>query len=482
MNLRCIANIIGFTLIILGLWLGVCWGVSIYFDDPVEAKAGLMRAGLIMISVGAVTALLTRGDKNLRRKDGFGIVTFGWLFASLFGALPYLFSGVIPNYVSAVFETMSGFTTTGATVLSNLEELPRGILLWRASTHLFGGMGVLILCVAILPLLGVGGMHIYRAEIPGPSKDRLSPRIATTAKLLWGVYILLCFLQILLYAIGGMPWFDAVCHAFATMATGGFSTRSASIGAYDSVYIEVVTTFFMLAAGTNFALHYRALTGKPSAYFKDPEFRFYIFTWLSACLFLTANIWITATSNLTTAIRDAFFTGTAILTTTGFCTADFNRWPMFSRLLLVFIMFIGGCAGSTAGGIKMLRVMVVVKKIVRELKLFMLPKSVITLKIANRPIEYSEISHISAFVLLFLVLFGAFTIVMTFFTPDIETAFSSVIATMGNIGPGLGAVGAVENYADIPVLGQAILSFCMLLGRLELYTILIVFLPGFWKK
>jgi trk system potassium uptake protein len=482
MNIRAVSNFVGLMLVVLGLAIAVCLAVSIYYGDPASAVRGLLLSCGIMIPSGALVTFLTRGGGMLRRRDGFGIVTFGWLFASLFGALPFYFSGVIPSYVAAVFETMSGFTTTGASVLSDLEQLPRGILLWRASTHLFGGMGVLILCVAILPLLGVGGMHIYRAELPGPSKDRLSPRIATTAKLLWGVYVLLCLIQILLLKIGGMNLFDSVCHTFATMATGGFSTRTASIGAFDSLYIEMVIVVFMILAGTNFALHYRALTGRPGVYFRDPEFRFYLGALLGAVAFMSLNLLISGYGSIGKSLRDALFTGTSILTTTGFCTADFDQWPIFSRLMLVAMMFVGGCAGSTGGGIKVMRVMVSIKTIFREIKLFMQPKSVIAIKIGDRSINPPEVSHISAFVMLFVLLFGFFTLIMCFFTPDIETAFSSVIATMGNIGPGLAGVGATRNYAEIPALGQAILTFCMLLGRLELYTVLIVLLPSFWNR
>ncbi|NCC51405.1 MAG: TrkH family potassium uptake protein [Spartobacteria bacterium] len=310
------------------------------------------------------------------------MVTFGWLAAALFGALPYMLSGVIPHPVSAVFETMSGFTTTGASVLSNLESVPRGILFWRASTHLFGGMGVLVLCVAILPFLGVGGMS----------------------------------------------WFDSTCHTFATMATGGFSTRSASIAAFDSTYIDVIIIIFMFLAGAG------------------------------------------------------FFQATSILTTTGFCTQDFDTWPNASRILLILLMFIGGCAGSTGGGIKNIRIFILLKQTAREIRRFMRPKAVLQVKLDNAPVDSEVVSNITAFVAMFVLIFAIATFAMTFFVPDLETAFSSVIASLGNIGPGLANVGATKTYADIPSAGKAILTFCMLLGRLELYTVLVVMLPSFWEK
>jgi trk system potassium uptake protein TrkH len=378
---------------------------------------------------------------------------------------------------------MSGFTTTGASVLSNLEDIPRGIHFWRALTHWFGGMGVLVLCVAILPFLGVGGMQIYRAEMPGPSKDRLTPRIATTAKLLWGVYALLTLVEaVLLKFAGGMDWFDAVCHSFGTMATGGFSTRSASVGAYDSAMIDGIITVFMFLAGVNFSLHYYALTGKPQRYFKDPEFRFYAIFLLSVTLFFTFDIWVNDWGTFTRCFRDSAFTATSIMTTTGFGTANFNDWPNASRLLLVMMMFIGGCAGSTAGGMKVVRVFIMFKKMLRELKQFMRPSAVIQMKLGGKPVEQEIVSHISAFFAIFIFIFALGSFVMTFFTPDLVTASTSVIATLGNIGPGLNAVGITQNFAGISPLGQAILTFFMLLGRLELYTVLILFLPSFWKK
>ncbi|MDA3924950.1 MAG: TrkH family potassium uptake protein [Kiritimatiellae bacterium] len=416
------------------------------------------------------------------------LVTFGWIFASAFGALPYILSGVIPNVASAFFETMSGFTTTGASVLPDgayptLECIPRGILFWRALTHWFGGMGVLVLCVAILPFLGAGGMQLYRAEMPGPSKDRLTPRITTTAKLLWGVYALLTLAEVfLLKFLGKMNWFDSFCHTFATMATGGFSTRTASVGAYNSPVIDCIIILFMFLAGVNFSLHYYALTGKPGRYFKDAEFRGYFLFWLVCGLFITINIWGTIYTGFGESLRVSFFQVTSILTTTGFVSADFNLWPQPSRMLLVIMMFVGGCAGSTGGGIKVVRIMIMCKKMIKEVRQFMRPQSVLQVKLGNKPVEAKVLSNISAFFTIFVIIFVVASFLMTFFTPDLVTAATSVVATLGNIGPGLNAVGATQNYAGISATGQMILSACMLLGRLELYTVLILFLPSFWKR
>ncbi|MEN7972805.1 MAG: TrkH family potassium uptake protein [Verrucomicrobiota bacterium] len=483
MNKRAVFHLVSYMTLVIGIAIVGCAGVSFYYGEPLEIQLSLIYAGLIAIVCAGVVGLLTRGDINLSRRDGFGVVVFGWLSATIFGSLPYIFSDVIPHPVSAMFETMSGFTTTGASVLSGLEEIPRGIHFWRALTHWFGGMGVLVLCVAILPFLGVGGMQIYRAEMPGPSKDRLTPRITTTAKLLWGVYALLTLIEaMLLKFVGKMGWFDAFCHTFGTMATGGFSTYSASVGAFDSAVIDTIIIIFMFLAGVNFSLHYHALTGKPGRYFRDPEFRFYFIFLAGASLFITFNVWFSGDVSLGRCFRDATFTATSILTTTGFCTADFDQWPNASRLLLVVMMFMGGCAGSTGGGMKIVRVFIMFKKMLREMKLFMRPSAVIQMKLGGKPVEQEIVSHISAFFAIFVLIFAVGSFVMTFFTPNLETAATSVIATLGNIGPGLNAVGATQNYAAIPVAGQGILIAFMLLGRLELYTVLILFLPSFWKK
>lgn len=483
MNKRVVFHLVAYMTLVIGVAIIGCAGISFLYHEPIKIQMSLIYSGVIAILFAAVVGVLTRGDINLSRRDGFGIVTFGWISATIFGSLPYILSGVIAHPVSAMFETMSGFTTTGASVLSDLEAIPRGIHFWRALTHWFGGMGVLVLCVAILPFLGVGGMQIYRAEMPGPSKDRLTPRIATTAKLLWAVYALMTVVEAGCLKLAGMDWFDSFCHAFGTMATGGFSTRSASVGAFDSAIIDTIIIVFMFLAGVNFSLHYYALTGKPQRYFKDPEFRFYFIFLSCATLFITFNVWAAdGVASFTRCFRDAAFTATSVLTTTGFGTANFDQWPDASRLLLVVMMFMGGCAGSTGGGMKIVRVFIMFKKMVREMKIFMRPSAVIQMKLGGKPIQQEIISHISAFFAIFILIVAIGSFIMTFFTRDIVTAVTSVIATLGNIGPGLNAVGITQNYGDISPTGQGILTFFMLLGRLELYTVLILFLPSFWKK
>ncbi len=481
MNIRAVTHLIAFMVAVVSLAMLGGAAISFWYHETAAAN-GLLASAVISLISAAFLWYFTRGKIDLGRRDGFGIATFGWLVVSAFGALPFLLSGVISDPVSAVFETMSGFTTTGASVLTDLEGLPKGILFWRAMTHFFGGMGVLVLCVAILPFLKVGGMQIYQAEVPGPTKDRLTPRISATAKLLWGAYVVFCGLETVLLMIGGMPLFDAWCHTCATMATGGFSPRTASVGAYDSLYFDVIIIVFMFLAGTNFALHLRLFRGKPLAYFRDAEFRFYFLFWLAACLILTFSVWGKTYDSLADSMQAAFFQGTSILTTTGFVTEDFNRWPGAARILLVLLMFVGGCAGSTGGGVKNIRIITGIKALLREISVYMRPDAVITIRIGGKNVKDNTVWNICVFLLIFVILFAAGSLVMTAFTPDLGTAVSSVIACLGNIGPGLNAVGATENYAAIPNPGKILLIFFMLAGRLELYTVLVIFLPSFWRK
>lgn len=482
MKFRPVFHLISYLMIVTGLAIWLCAAIAYHYDDPASALYALLHGGAIGVASGGLIAYLTRGPIVLSRRAGFGVVTFGWLAVALIGSIPYVLSGVISDPVSAMFETVSGFTTTGASVLANLEAVPKGILFWRAMTQWFGGMGVLVLCVAILPFLGVGGMQLYRAEIPGPSKDRLTPRIATTAKLLWGLYALMSLAQVLLLMAGGMDWFDACCHTFATMSTGGFSTRSASVAAFDSLYIDIVITLFMFLAGANFALHFRALRGAPGVFHKDPEFRVYTLIWLVSCLFISTNIWLRGIEQAGGALRHGFFQGTSILTTTGFSTRDFNLWPHASRLLLVLLMFVGGCGGSTAGGIKTSRFLVVFKHIGREMARVIRPQSVARIKLGRAALDEGLVANILTFVMIFFAIFAIMSFVMTFYTPDLVTATSAVVASLGNIGPGLGAVGASETYAFIEAPGKLVLITCMLLGRLELYTVLVMFMPSFWRQ
>lgn len=483
MKFRSVLHLISYLLVFTGFALWVSAWVGWLMGDAAAAVLALGYSGGIGVLVGLGLAIATRGTVRLSRRDGFGIVAFGWLAVALVGMLPYLFAGIVPDVASALFETVSGFTTTGASVLTDLEQLPRGILFWRAMTQWLGGMGVLVLCVAILPFLGVGGMQIYQAEMPGPSKDRLTPRIASTAKLLWGLYVLLTLVQSLLLVLGGMSLYESFCHAFTTMSTGGFSTRTASIAAFDSAYVDWIVITFMFLAGANFSLHYRTIMGNWRVFGRNPEFRFYAALWGAGGLLVTLVVWYSGlVENGGAALRHGFFQVTSILTTTGYATRDFDLWPLATRFLLVFLMFVGGCGGSTAGGMKAIRVFVVLKHVLRALRRAMLPQSVARIKLGTSVLEESVVTNIVSFCLLFGVLFVMMSFAMSFCMPDLVTATSAVVACLGNIGPGLGAVGPTETYAFVPGAGKLVLTFAMLLGRLELYTVILLFLPAFWRK
>ena len=451
---------------------------------------------VITLLVGVVLRLMTKSKQELGNKEGAAVVALGWTVCAVYGSLPYLFHGTfagaqrnwLVEFSFCVFESMSGFTTTGATVLTQIEGLPHAILFWRSFTHWLGGMGIIVLAVAILPMLGVGGMQLFRAEAPGPQTERLTPRIAQTAKLLWGVYVLISVVETFFLWIGGMTLFDSLCHTFGTTATAGFSTKNLSIGQYDSVYFDVVITIFMLLAGTNFALHYRALRGDFRSYLRDSEFRFYGFIFFLCTGLIVWDTMITKVGDevvydsFGSALRYASFQVSAIITTTGYGTFDFERWPALSQFVLVILMFFGGCAGSTAGGMKLMRFLLLIKQGYVEIKRLILPHAVLPVKVGDRVVPPEVMTNVLGFFFLFIGIFAIVTCIMAALGLDLVSAASSTIATLGNIGPGLGTVGPLDNYAHIPTLGKFILSFCMLLGRLELYTVLVLFSPELWRK
>ncbi len=485
MNFKPVFHVIAWLLGVVALLMGGCGLVSFLHGEPAAAWTALVYSAAGTLAAAAVLWVLTRNDQELSRRDGLGVVTFGWLLAGIAGAVPFVLSGTIASPVAALFETVSGMTTTGASVIPVLEGVPKGILLWRALTQLIGGMGVLILVVAILPFAGAGGMQLYRAEMPGPTKDRIEPRMASTAKLLWGVYVLLVVVLVLLLRLGGLTWFDAVCHSFTTMATGGFSTRTASIAAFDSAYVEAVLTVFMLLAGINFSLHYRLLRGEGAAWWKDGELRFYLVVFaLFAGVGTVVLHGARAAAGLDWggALRQVAFTGASLMTTTGFVTDDYDRWPALLKPLLVLLMLLGGCAGSTAGGIKAGRIQVMLKAVGREIRLFMQPQAVIPIKAGRKPLEDDVLLSILGFALLYLFVLLLGTLALIPFVPNGLTAFSAVLACLSNVGPGFAGVGPIQNYAAIPDAGNAILTALMLVGRLELYTVLAIFMPAFWRK
>lgn len=483
MNVKNIFHILGVLLFFLGLAMLLPIAFSIYFGEG-DTKA-LLLSLVITSSSGAIFYYLFKPcDKqiSLTHKEGFVIVTAGWLLAAVIGSLPYLLHGLFNTFSDAFFESMSGFTTTGATVITNISSVPHGILLWRCLTQWLGGMGIIILSIAILPLLGVGGMQLYKAELPSPVKDKLKPRIVETARVLWLVYVAISITEFIFLLFGGMGVFDSLCHTFTTMATGGFSTSDSSISHFHSAFIDAVITIFMLIAAINFSLHYNLLTGNPKTFFKNSELRFFLSVVLIATIIVTLNLRLNLFDSMAKSFRYASFQVASIISTTGYTTDDFNNWPAFSKGILLLLMFIGGSAGSTGGSIKCLRILLIIKHGYTELYRLVHPHAVTAVKLGKEIVPEEIMKSIWGFLILYLSLTVTATLIMTLLGMDMISAFSSVAATIGNIGPGLGMVCPSSTYADIPYWGKWILSFCMLVGRLEIYTVIVLLIPEFWKK
>ncbi len=489
---RLILRFLGMLLLMVGVSMLPAWVMAFLWESP--KYNSFFFPILLTISLGGMSFLLPsmRGEE-IGHREAFLIVTLGWLVAAGVAAMPYWFYGVFgggakhfPDFTAAYFESISGLTTTGSTILPSVEDLPRSLLFWRAMTHWLGGMGIILLGIAILPFLGIGGMQLYRAEVPGPTADKLSPRITETAKSLWIIYILLTGLQTLFLCFGGMSIFDAVCHSFATVATGGFSTRNISIEAYQSVYIEVVVTVFMVAAGMNFALHFFALRGDLKKIFKNEEFRFYVFVIVLWTVMIAWALYAKGVyKSFSQGVRYASFQVVSVLTSTGFSSCDFDVWrkqSSFAAFWVVLLMFIGGCAGSTGGGVKCVRIWLLMKAAHRELVRLIHPRMVKPVKIDGHAVPEEVLSSIAGFFALFLFLMGLCTLILTWYGLSLLSAFTAVAACLGNIGPGFELVGPYQNFGFLPFGAKWILIFCMLLGRLELYTVLILFVPQFWQK
>ncbi|WP_303720623.1 TrkH family potassium uptake protein [Malonomonas rubra] len=481
MNLVLTLRILGALLLYLGGTLLVPIPFSLFYRDG--AWLPFLYSALTCFSVGGVLFYGCQSSKELSVREGFAVVTFGWAFFALFGALPYIFSGAIPAPVDAIFETMSGFTTTGSTILTEIESLPKSLLFWRSLTHWLGGMGIIVLSLAILPMLGVGGMQLFKAEVPGPTADRLRPRIQDTATLLWGVYLLLTVAETLLLMLGDMSFFDAICHSFATLATGGFSTRNASVAAYDSSYIDGVITLFMILAGVNFTLHFHLLRGKLRDFHSNEELRFYFGIIVTATAIIIGFNWYHGTYlQLGENFRYSIFQVASIITTTGFGTADYETWPILTQYILVLLMFIGGCAGSTGGGIKVVRILLLFKHAQVQVFRLIHPRAIRLVKLGNRPVDREVLQSILGFFALFIGSFVFASLLLAACGMDLVSGGAAVIACLSNIGPGLGSVGPVDNFAHVPVFGKSVLIICMLMGRLELFTVLVLFFPSFWRK
>ncbi|RJQ70719.1 MAG: TrkH family potassium uptake protein [Desulfobacteraceae bacterium] len=478
-----ILYIVGSLLFFLGFSMLLPLVFGIYYGD--NSIAPLLKAAGWTVSAGVLLFVGFRKQRetSIRQREGMAIVALGWTAVGLFGALPFYLAGDGWSFVDAFFESVSGFTTTGASILTDVEAMPAGLLMWRSFIQWLGGMGIIVLSIAILPFLGVGGMQLYKAEVPSPVPDKLKPRIRETAKVLWKVYALFSLAEVLLLMLGGMRFFDALCHAFTTMPTGGFSTQNASFAQFDSLYLDGVVMFFMILAGINFSLHYQMLRGRPLAFWRDGECRFFLAVVMVLAVLVTWDLYrFSVYSSLGQALRYGAFQVVSILTTTGYATADYERWPAMSQLILLACMFLGASAGSTGGGMKCLRIMLCFKYCYKEMFLLVHPRAVTTIKIGGRSVSEDIMRSVLGFLALYVALFGLSAIVLAGLGVDFVTAFGAVAATIGNIGPGFGSVGPAENYAHLPYAAKWLLIWCMLLGRLEIFTVLIFLMPEFWRK
>ncbi|MEN3005160.1 TrkH family potassium uptake protein [Dehalobacterium formicoaceticum] len=481
MRFQLVFSILGKILLIIGgcMVFPLLW--SLYYHE--KDVLGLFYAMMSTILAGGLLCFFLKSKETIRQREGFAIVTLGWIMASLFGALPYLFTGTLTSFTDAFFETMSGFTTTGASVLGNIEVLSHGIVFWRCLTHWLGGMGFMLLFVALLSQIGGGGLQMFKAEAPGGRlAEKIKPRIQDSAKILWATYVILSLTLMILLLLGGMNFFDSLCHAFGTMATGGFSTKSQNIGYYDSSYIQWMITFFMFAAGANLALFYQSIYKRTFVFWKNEEFRLYLLITLTGVLLVFLDLMRNQPGGVEETLRMAAFQVVSMLTTTGYASVDFNQWPVFSKIMLLLIMFVGGCSGSTGGAIKVGRLLILIKHTWVEIFRLIHPRSIKYLKIGHKIVPENIVLNTLQFFFLYITIFFIGTAVMGALGLDMVESLTSVISSLSNVGFGLGDVGPSGNFAHIPGAGKWMLCFLMLLGRLEIFTVLVLFLPEVWKK
>lgn len=495
LNLKIIYRFLGITAVLNGLFMWMAVPFSLYYKE--KAVLGILNAGIITIAIGLLLYFFNKPiSKNIQKKEGYLIVTLGWLTLSFTGMLPYLLSGTIPSLADAFFETISGYSTTGSSILTDIESMPKGILFWRSATHWIGGMGIIVLTIAILPLLGIGGMQLFMAEAPGPSADKLHPRITDTAKRLWLIYVLLTFVEFLLLKIAGMTWFDAINHAMATVSTGGFSTKNASIAHWNHMpWVQYIIIFFMFVAGTNFVLTYYALKGKLSKVINSEEFKYYFFSIIGISLLIALTIIFFQDPDLKTsiahpmvfgktesALRHSLFSVISVVTTTGFVSADFTMWNFFATAIFFALFFVGGSAGSTSGGVKVVRHIVMLKNSFLEFKKSLHPNAIIPVRYDGKAVSQTIVFNILSFFILYMLIFIVGTVVLALLGLDIKSALGACASSLGNIGPAIGSVSPVDNFAHLSIGAKWFCSFLMLIGRLELFTVLILLTPFFWRK
>lgn len=480
MNFALVSHLLGKVLMLEGVLLAPSLLVSLLYGGS-DAPAFLWTMAMVF-AAGGLLALVRPKNDQLRAREGFVVVSITWILLSLFGAMPFYLSGAIPSFVDCFFECVSGFTTTGSTILSDVEALPRGVLFWRSFTHWIGGMGVLVLSLALVHKMGARSLHLLRAESPGPNPGKLVPRIGNTAKILYCIYVALTLVEILLLLIAGMPLYDALLHAFGTAGTGGFSLYNLSIGHYQNPVFENIIAVFMMLFGVNFTVYYQLITRNFKGIRKNGELWLYLGIIAGSTLLIALNILPMLNGNVADALRQSFFQVSSIITTTGYATADFNLWPQFSRTLLVLLMFMGACAGSTGGGMKVIRLEILLKSLGRDVKRTIHPRGVKVVKSETRAVDEPTINSITVFFFsyIFIILMATLLISMDGFS--FETNLTATISAVGNIGPGLDVVGPMGNFSGFSPFSKIVLSLCMLAGRLEIYPILMLVTPSTWKK
>lgn len=494
LNLQIIFYIMGMLLLCNAGFMLLATLVGWYYDDG-SIKA-LFTAAFITLIVGAVLMLATKdGSGEMKKREGYIIVTFGWIFMTLSGTLPYILSDTIPNFTNAFFETMSGYTTTGASILNDIEVLPQGILFWRSLTHWIGGMGIIVLAIAILPLLGIGGMQLFVAEAPGPSADKLKPRITDTAKRLWLIYVGLTLAQALLLKLAGMGLFDAANHSLSTMASGGFSTKNLSVSYWnDRPLVQYIIIFFMFLAGTNFVVLYYLFKGNLKKVWGNLEFKWYasfavvLGLIFGLVIYLDADLGLSSLSHpmvfgkLESAFRHGLFQVVAVITTTGFVTADYSLWPPFLTILIFGLFFLGGSSGSTSGGVKVMRHVIMIRNGVMEFRRALHPNAILPVRYNGKAISNEIVFNVLGFFILYMIFFIVGAVVLGLLGVDMQTAIGGSAATLGNVGPAFGSLGPVNNFDVLPLAAKWWCCFLMLIGRLELFTVLILFTPFFWRN
>lgn len=479
MNYKMITYNIGRILLVEAILLVLPAIVSIIYDDGMLISFAVTIAALT--ATGLFATRKKPDNRSIYAKEGYVIVAFTWVLMSLFGALPFTLSGHIPSFIDAFFETVSGFTTTGSTILTNVEALPKSLLFWRSFTHWIGGMGILVFVIAIMPKTENSSMHVMRAEVPGPTVGKLVSKLGASARILYGIYGGLSAIQVILLLAGGMPVFDSIVSTFATAGTGGFGILNNSIEGYNSLYAEMVIAVFMLIFGINFNLYYLFLIRRFKQAFKSEELRWYFGIVAGSVLIIALSL-ITSKHSVGESFRYSFFQVASIITTTGFSSTDFGKWPIIAQVILVFLMFVGACAGSTGGGIKVSRLVILVKSGMRDIKKAINLRSIETVKVDKQTVEEPVVKSVSVFFATYIIVLAVSALIVSLDGRDLTTTFTSVIACIGNIGPGLGAVGPTGNFANFSILSKIVLSFDMLAGRLELIPMLMIFTPYAWSK